>query len=144
MNNKLLNCLIAGALTTTLAFASPALGRGGGGMGGGGGMHGGGMGGGMHAGGMAGGMHGGGMHFGGMNGRAHFGGSRFAGAPFAHAAFSPRLSHFGFRDHRFHNRFRSFAFIGGPFAYAAYDNCWRRRWTPYGPQWVNLCGYDYY
>ena len=41
MNNKILNCLIAGALTTTLALVSPALGRGGGGMGGGG--HGGGM-----------------------------------------------------------------------------------------------------
>ena len=39
MNNKLLSCLIAGALTTTLALASPTFGRGGG-MGGG--MHGGG------------------------------------------------------------------------------------------------------
>src|SRR5712691_4420761 len=97
MNNKLLSCLIAGALTTTLALASPAFGRGGG-MGGGmhgggmgGGMHGGGMGGGMHVGGMGGGMHvgamSGGMRFGGMSGGRHFSGSRFAGAPLAaHAA----------------------------------------------------------
>ena len=119
----------------------------------------------MHAGGMIGGMHGGGMQFGGMNGGTHFGGARFASAPFAHGSFSPR-SHFGFRghgfhdrfafrdhgfhhrfafrNHRFHHRFRSFAFIGGPFAYAAYDGCWRRSRTPYGWQWVNLCGYDYY
>ncbi len=59
MNNKVLNCLVACALATTLGLASPAFGRGGGGgMGGGG--HGGGMGGGMHGGGMGGGMHGGG------------------------------------------------------------------------------------
>ena len=38
MNNKLLNCLVAGVLGTTLALASPALARGGGGGGGGGGM----------------------------------------------------------------------------------------------------------
>ena len=36
MNNKLLSCLIAGALATTLALASPALARGGGGGHGGG------------------------------------------------------------------------------------------------------------
>jgi hypothetical protein len=75
MNNKLLNCLIAGAFASTLVLASPALARGGGGgMGGGG--HAGGMGGGMH-GGMGGGMHGGmggGMHVGGMGGWMHFGG----------------------------------------------------------------------
>src|SRR6266446_2295751 len=82
MNNKLLSCLIAGALSTALALASPALARGGGG---GGGMHGGGMGGGMHAGGMGGGMHAGGM------GGTHFGSARFASAPFAHAGFSPRF-----------------------------------------------------
>jgi len=154
MNNKLLSCLIAGALTTTLALASPAFGRGGG-MGGG--MHGGGVGGGMHAGGMGGGMHvggmGGGMRVGGMSGGRHFSGSRFAGAPFAaHAALSPRSSTIAFRDglhhraffhHRFHHRFHRFAFVGVPFAYAAYDSCWRRVWTPYGLQWVNVCG-DYY
>ncbi len=150
MNNKLLSCLIAGALTTTLALASPAFGRGGG-MGGG--MHGGGMGGGVHAGGMGGGMHvggmGGGMRVGGMSGGRHFSGSRFAGAPFAaHAALSPRSSTIAFRDglhHRafFHHRFHRFAFVGAPFAYAAYDSCWRRVWTSYGPQWVNVCG-DYY
>jgi len=32
MNKKLLNCLVAGALATTLALASPALARGGGGQ----------------------------------------------------------------------------------------------------------------
>jgi hypothetical protein len=162
MNNKLLSCLIVGALSTTLTLAPPALafhgGGGGGGMhggGGGGGMHGGGGGGGMH-GGMGGGMHaggmGGGMHFGGMGGGArfgamgggmHFNGGRFAGTHFAHAGFSPRFSRFAFRDHRFfHHRFHRFAFIGAPYAYAAYDSCWSRAWTPYGLQWVNVCG-DY-
>jgi hypothetical protein len=146
--NKLLGCLVAGALATTLALASPALARGGGGGGGGG--HGGGMGGGMH-GGMGGGMHvggmGGGMHVGGMGGAMHFGGGRFAGAPFAHGGFSPRFSRFAFHGNNrfFHHRFNRFAFFGAPFAYAAYDSCWRRVWTPYGLQWANVCGdYGYY
>lgn len=136
MNNKLLSCLIAGALSATLALAPPAFARGGGGGGGGGG-HGGG--GGMHAGGMGGGMHGGGMgggmHFAAMGGGAHFAGSHFAGPHFAHA------ERFGFRDH-FHHRFHRFAFFGAPYAYASYDSCWRRVWTPYGLQWANVCG-DY-
>jgi hypothetical protein len=122
MNNKLLSCLIAGALGAMLALASPALARGGGH---GGGMHGGGMGGGMR-----------------MGGGAHFSGGHFAGAHFAHAGFSPHSSRFGFRDHRFHHRFHRFAFFGAPFAYAAYDSCWRRVWTPYGVRWTNVCG-DY-
>jgi hypothetical protein len=126
MNNKLLSCLIAGALSATLALAPPALARGGGGGGGG---HGGG--GGMHGGGM-----GGGAHFGGMGGGAHFGGGHFAGAHFGHAG------RFAFRDGRFHHRFNRFAFFGAPYAYAAYDSCWRRVWTPYGLQWSNVCG-DY-
>jgi hypothetical protein len=134
MNNKLLSCLIAGALSATLALAPPAFARGGGGGGGGG--HGGG--GGMHAGGMGGGMHGGGMgggmHFAAMGGGAHFAGSHFAGPHFAHAG------RFGFRDH--HHRFHRFAFFGVPYAYASYDSCWRRVWTPYGLQWANVCG-DY-
>jgi len=140
MNNRVLGCLIAGALATTLALASPVLARGGGGGGMGGGMHGGGMGGGMHGGGM-----GGGMHVGGMGGGMHFSGTRFAGAPFAHAAFSPRFSRFahdGFHHRFFHNRFHRFAFVGVPYAYAAYDDCWRRVWTSYGLRWVNVCG-DY-
>jgi hypothetical protein len=129
MNNKLLSCLIAGALSATLALAPPALARGGGGGGGGG--HGGG-GGAMHGGGM-----GGGAHFGGMGGGAHFGGSHFASAHFGHAG------RFAFRDGRFfHHRFNRFAFFGAPYAYAAYDSCWRRVWTPYGLQWSNVCG-DY-
>ena len=34
--------------------------------------------------------------------------------------------------------------LGAPFAYAAYDSCWRRTWTPYGLQWVDVCsGYGY-
>jgi hypothetical protein len=136
MNNKLLSCLIAGALSATLALAPPAFARGGGGGGGG---HGGGMGGGMHASGMGGGMRGGGMgggmHFAAMGGGAHFAGSHFAGPHFAHAG------RFGFRDH-FHHRFHRFAFFGAPYAYASYDSCWRRVWTPYGLQWANVCG-DY-
>jgi hypothetical protein len=138
MNNKLLSCLIAGALSATLALAPPAFARGGGGGGGG---HGGGMGGGMHAGGMGGGMHGGsiggGMRFAAMGGGAHFAGSHFAGPHFAHAG------RFAFRDGRFfHHRFHRFAFFGVPYAYASYDSCWRRVWTPYGLQWANVCG-DY-
>ena len=94
----------------------------------------------------------GGMRFGGMSGGRHFSGSRFAGAPLAaHAAFSPRSSTFAFRDglhhraffhHRFHHRFHRFAFVGVPFAYAAYDSCWRKVWTPYGWEWVDVCS-DY-
>ena len=138
MNKKLLSCLVA----ASLALASPVLARGG---------HGGGMGGGMH-GGMGGGMHSGGMHFGGMGGGAHFGGMRvahfsgshFAGAHIAHAGFSPRFSRVAFHGHRFHHRFHRFAFVGAPFAYAAYDSCWRRVWTSYGLQWVDVCsGYGY-
>ena len=151
MTNKILSCLIVGALGATLALASPAFARGGGGGHGGGGMgggHGGGWGGGgMHAGGLGGGMGGGGQHFGGMGGGMRFSGTHFATAPFAHAAFGPRFSHFAFRDHRFfrHHRFNRFAFIGAPYAYAAYDTCLRRVWTPYGVRWVNVCGdYGYY
>jgi hypothetical protein len=72
----------------------------------------------------------------------HFGGARFFGA---HAAFRPQFGfHRPFFHHRFHHRFHRFAFIGVPFAYAAYnyDYCWRRVWTRYGLQWVNVC-YDY-
>jgi hypothetical protein len=99
----------------------------------------------MHASGIGGGMHVSGMsgspHFSGMSGGPHFSGSRFAGAPFAHAAFSPRFSRFAFRDRDGfrHHRFHRFAFFGAPFAYAAYDSCWRRVWTPYGLQWVDVC-----
>jgi hypothetical protein len=97
-------------------------------------------------------MHAAGAHFGGMSGGAHFGGGRFAGAHFsgghfagarfAHAGFSPRFSRFGFRDRGrfFHHRFNRFAFGGGPFLYADYDSCWGSVWTPYGPQWVDVCG----
>jgi hypothetical protein len=65
---------------------------------------------------------------------------------FSHFAFDRDFHHgfhHGFHD-RFHHRFRHFAFFGGPFYadYGYYDGCWRRAWTPYGPQWVNVCG-DY-
>jgi hypothetical protein len=127
MNRQLSSWVIAGVLGAMLALTPPVFARGGGG--GGGGMHGGGMGGGWHGGGMGGGWHGGGMGGGWHGGGMHF----------AHAGF-------GFRDHHFfHNRFHRFAFVGFPYAYAAYDDCWRRTWTSYGPQWVNVCsGYDYY
>ena len=148
MNSRLVGCFVAGALGAALALASPALARGGG------------MGGGMH-GGMGGGMHGGGgMHFGGMGGgmrvggigpAAHFGGTHFAGAGIAPSGFArtgvaPRFSRFAFHDGRFfHHRHNRFFFVGAPFAYAAYDSCWRRTWTPYGVQWVNVCSdYNYY
>ncbi len=133
MNNKVLSCLIAGALGTTLALASPALAHGGGGgpvvagtpaMSGGGGAHGG-MSGGTHFGAM------GGMHFGAMSG------GRFGGMHFAHAGF-----HGGFRHRVFHHRFHRFVFVGAPFLYAGYDSCWRRVWTDFGLQWVNVCN-DY-
>jgi hypothetical protein len=155
MNNKVLRCLMAAALGTALAVASPALafrGGGGGGMGGGG-MHaggmGGGMGGGMHAGGMAGAHFGGmsgGARFSGMGGGPHFSGSRFTGSHFAHPGFSNRFaSRAAFVHHRpffRHHRFNRFAFIGAPLAFAAYDSCYRRMWTPYGLRWVDVCG-DY-
>jgi hypothetical protein len=120
MIGKFVGCFVAGALGATLALTSPALARGGGGMGGGG------------------------MHFGGMGGGMHFGGGGFAGAHFAHPGFSPRFSRFAFRNPRFfrHGRFNRFAFVGGPFLYDAYyDGCWHRVWTSYGPQLVNVCGY---
>ena len=155
MNSKLLNRLIAGTLAATLALASPALARGGGG--GGGGARGGGMGGGMHAGGVGGGMPGGGAHFSG--GGAHFGamssgaavgggsfvgGRSFAGARFAQPGFSPRVSRFAFHDRRFFHH-RRIAFIGAPYVYANYDDCWRRVRTPYGLRWTNVCSaYGYY
>jgi hypothetical protein len=78
--------------------------------------------------------------------------SRAAFAPMSRAALAPRFSraafvphHPFFFHHRFH-RFNRFAFVGGSFYYAGYDYCWRRVWTAYGPQWVNLCtdyGYGY-
>jgi hypothetical protein len=156
MNHRPLNCVVAFVVAATLALASPALGRGGGGGGGGhggggfggGGMHGGGGFGGMHGGGWGGGMHamgamGGGVRFGGIGGAPRFAGSRFAGMSVAHAGFSPRFSHGAFNHRFFHHRFHRFAFVGVPFAYADYyDDCWRRIWTAYGPQWTNVCG-DY-
>lgn len=163
MNSRLLKGLTAVTIAAAMALASPVLARGGGGghggFGGGGhfgggGMHVGGMGGGMRVGGM-GGAHFGGARFAGSPMAAHAAiGPRFAGAPFAtRAAFGPRFAGtawhgrpfigrhaFFFRHHRFHR----FAFFGAPFVYAGYyDGCWRRSWTPYGWQWVNVCG-DYW
>jgi len=136
MTTRLRSWLIAAAIGTTLAIASPALA-----------FHGG-----MHMGGGMGGMHMGGMHFGGPRFAApggHFGAMNFARpgfSPVARSGFAPRFSRFAFHD-RFafrHHRFHRFAFIGAPFAYAAsYDSCWRRLWTAYGPRWINVCGVDY-
>jgi hypothetical protein len=92
---------------------------------------------------------GGGGHWGGMGGGGHYAAARWGGTHwsgmnrgmrFAHAGISPRFSRFAFH-HRFHHRFNRFAFYGD---YAAYDSCWTRVWTSYGPQWVNVCGYGYY
>jgi hypothetical protein len=170
MKSRLVGCFVAGALSAALALASPELARGGMGGGGGGGMHGGMGGGGGMRGSMGGGMGGGGMHFGGMGGGMHVGGmgpaahfsgahfasrgfagpglahSGFAHSSFAHPGFAPRSSRFAFHDGRFfHHRHHRFFFVGAPYAYAAYDSCWRRVWTPYGLQWANVCGdYRYY
>ncbi|MFK4651408.1 hypothetical protein ABIF97_001342 [Bradyrhizobium japonicum] len=140
-------------------------GFGGGGHFGGGGMHAGGFGG-MRAGGfggMGGARFAGGPGFGGarfvgspMNARAAIG-PRFAGAPLAtRAAFGPRFAGPGWHGRPFigrhaffhRHRFNRFAFVGAPFFYANYanyydDGCWRRSLTPYGWQWVNVCG-DYW
>ncbi|TPQ35152.1 hypothetical protein C2U70_15370 [Bradyrhizobium guangdongense] len=148
MNNRLLTGLVAATVAATLAVASPVLARGGGG-GGHGGFGGGMRGGGMHMGG----AHVGGAHFGGARfagpamGHAAFG-PRFAGAPMARAAFAPRFAGAGWHGHHHgvfrHHRFHRFAFIGAPAIYAGYyDGCWRRAPTPYGWQWVNVCG-DYW
>ena len=64
-------------------------------------------------------------------------GPRWGGMGWHRAHFA----HFPFH-HRFH-RFNRFAFfVGGApyYDYAYYDNCWRRVWTSYGPQLVNVCG----
>jgi hypothetical protein len=118
-------------------------------------MHFGGMGGGAHFAAIGAGPRFAGSRFGGVAGGPRFVGGRFAGARFAHAAFTPgfsRFNRFGFHHRFFHNRFRRFAFFGGgPFFFADYgyygdyDGCWRRAWTAYGPQWVNVCAdYGYY
>jgi hypothetical protein len=156
MHNRLLKGLTAATIAAVMALASPVLARGGGGGGHGGFGGGGHFGGGMHAGGF------GGMHVGGMGGArfAHvgapaFGGARFAHAGFAHAGFAPRFAGAGAGWHGrpfigrhafFHHRhFRRFAVFGAPFVYAGYnDGCWRRSWTPYGWQWVNVCGDSWY
>ena len=105
----------------------------------------------MHAGGMGAGMAGGGMaggpRFSGMSGGPRFGGNSFASANLARPGFSTRSSRFAFRGRdgfRHHHRFDRFAFFGAPYAYAGYDDCWRRLRTPYGLQWVNVCGDGYY
>lgn len=159
MDNRLLKGLAAVAIAAAMALASPVLARGGG-FGGGhfgggmGGMHAGGFGG-MHVGGIGGAhfAHVGGPGFGGA-GFAHIGGPGFSGARFAHAAIGPHFAGAGWHGRPFigrhafffrHHRFHRFAVFGAPFYYANYydDGCWRRRWTPYGWQWVNVCG-DYW
>jgi hypothetical protein len=93
----------------------------------------------------SGGMGGGAAHFGGMGGGAHFSGRSFAGAQFAHSGFSPRFAGGRFHGGRFfHHGHHRFAFIGAPYVYAGYDDCWRRVWTSYGLRWTNVCYGDYY
>jgi hypothetical protein len=94
-----------------------------------------------------------GMHSVGMVGHPmgvapHMGARSLAAMPMSRAAIAPRFSraafvphHPFFFHHRFH-RFNRFAFVGGPFFYAGYDSCWRRVWTAWGPQWINVCS-DY-
>ncbi|MCK1649886.1 hypothetical protein IVA88_00330 [Bradyrhizobium sp. 149] len=155
MHNRLLKGLTAATIAAVMALASPVLARGGGGGGHGGFGGGGHFGGGMHAGGFGGGMRGGGMHVGGMGGArfAHVGGPGFGGARFAHAAIAPRFAGAGWHGRPFigrhaffhHRHFRRFAVFGAPFVYAGYyDGCWRRSLTPYGWQWVNVCGDSWY
>ena len=171
MHSRLLTGIVAAAMAATLAVASPVLARGGGfggeRHGGFGGERHGGFGGGGHfdSGGMhvsGGGIGGGGMRFSGMGGAggARFVGSpmaahaaigpRFAAAPLAtRAAFGPRFAGAGWHGRPFIGRHAFFRhhhrfFFGAPFIYAGYyDGCWRRSWTPYGWQWVNVCG-DYW
>ncbi|MGL9623700.1 hypothetical protein QRQ56_37680 [Bradyrhizobium sp. U531] len=138
MSNRLLRGLAAATLAAVMAAASPVFARGGGGHGGFGGGH---FGGGGHF--------AGGMHVGGMGGArfAHVGGPAFGGARFAHAAIGPRFAGGAWHGHHgafHHHHFRRFAVFGAPYFYAGYnDGCWRRSWTPYGWQWVNVCG-DYW
>ena len=140
MNNRLLKGLTAATVAAAMAVASPVFARGGGGGHGGFGS-GGHFGGGMHAGGF------GGMRAGGMGGAriAHAGGPAFGGPRFAHGAIGPRFAGAGWHGHHGfrHHHFRRFAVFGAPFIYAGYDGCWRRSLTPYGWQWVNVCG-DYW
>jgi hypothetical protein len=129
MNRKLVSCVTIGAVAAALALATPVMARGGGASGG----HGGGPGG---AGGRS-----GGRVFDGMGhsaGRGAFtgpGGSRFAGRPFGdQREFAGRFN----GRPRFRDRGSDYT--------ADYDyGCWRRAWTPYGWNWVNICyGYDSY
>ena len=159
MGNTLLKCLIAGAFRDGACSVSPALAGGGGGV--------------VTAaeaaacmavaalaaciGGLGGGMHGGGWgvacrrrnafrrHGGGM----HFGGGDFAGRPLLTLGSRPAFRKLRFPRASsiiFHHRFHRFAFFGAPYAYYAdYNGCWRRTWTPYGQQWINVCSdYGYY
>jgi hypothetical protein len=130
MERKLLGRIAVVALSATLGLASPAMAF----HGGFGGMHGG-FGGGFH-GGMGGGFQGGGFHggMGGFRGGMVAGrgmmappGARFGGARFA------------FHNHRHFRNFVAVGFGGGYWPYYYDDGCWRRAWTSWGWQWVNIC-----
>jgi hypothetical protein len=91
--------------------------------------------------------HGGGFARMGGFGASHFGGfSRSAFGPgFARpggfsrfGAFPLRANRFAFRHHRFFGP--RFAFVGAAFPYA-YDDCYRRVWTPIGWRWTYACYY---
>jgi hypothetical protein len=95
-----------------------------------------------------------GMHSMGMVGHPmgvapQVGARSFAAMPMSRAAFAPAFSRAAFQHHpaffhHHHNRFNRFAYGGGDYFYAGYDDCWRQVRTRLGLQWVNICGYDNY
>ncbi len=155
MNNKLLSCLIAGALSYDAcscvtgarsrrrwrwrrwrrwAWRRHGRWHAGGGMGGG---HGGGMGGGCMSAAWAAACASAAWAAARVSAAAHFARRAvlqrmrmpFCACCILAPVFKVRVPD-GFHHRFFHHRFHRFAFIGAPFAYAAYDSCWRRVWTP--------------
>ena len=99
----------------------------------------------MHFGGMGGGMRAGGMGFAGS--RVGFAGSRggFAGQRAVRGSAFCACRVFRITADSSITASIALRSVGVPYAYAAYDSCWRRTWTPYGLRWVNVCGdYGYY
>jgi len=87
-------------------------------------------------------MRSGGMHIGGMGGGMHVAGC----AQRTSAAAVSRLRILRMPDSRTGSMATASITASTAcvrrraFAYAAYDSCWRRVWTPYGLQWVDVCG----
>lgn len=91
---------------------------------------------------------GGGGHGGFGHGGFGHGGFGFSHAAVGHAGFGPDGVHFAGRPgYAFHGRrfvFRNrfaFGFVGLPYVYDGYyaDDCYVRRWTPWGWRWVFAC-----